>query len=52
MTNLSKVQTGYCVFTSMFVFVKWNVSTWDEYYLSYPSFPTIHVPYIHAAAQK
>ena len=52
MTNLSKVQTGYCVFTSMFVFVKWNVSTWDEYYLSYPYFPTIHVPYIHAAAQK
>ena len=52
MTNLSKVQTGYCVFTSMFVLVKWNVNTWGEYYLSYPYFPTIHVPYIHAVAQR
>ena len=44
LANLCKVQTGYCVYTSMFVLVKWNVNTWDEYYLSYPYFPTIHFP--------
>ena len=42
LANLCKVQTGYCVYTSMFVLVKWN--TWDEYYLSYPYFPTIYFP--------
>ena len=39
LANLCKVQTAYCVYTSMFVLVKWNVNTWDEYYLSYPYFP-------------
>ena len=44
LVNLCKVQTGYCVHTSMFVLVKWNVNTWNEYYLSYPYLPTIHFP--------
>ena len=47
MANLCKVQTvqsSYCVYASMFVLIKWNVNTWDEYYLSYPYFPTIHFP--------
>ena len=43
MTKLCKVQIGYCVYASMLVLVKLNVNTWDEYYLSYPYFPTIHV---------
>ena len=44
MAILCKVQTGYCAYISMFVFVKWDVNTWDEYYLSYPYFHTIHFP--------
>ena len=44
LANLCKVQTGCCVYTSMFVLVKWNVNTWNEYYSSYPYFPTIHFP--------
>ena len=44
LANLCKVQTGYCVYTSMFVLVKWNVNTWDEYYLSYPYFPEFISP--------
>ena len=44
LANLCEVQTGYCVYTSMFMLVKWSVNTWDEYYLSYPYFPTIHFP--------
>ena len=27
LANLCKVQTGYCVYTSLFVLVKWNVNT-------------------------
>ena len=33
LANFCKVQTEYCVYTSMFVLVKWNVNTWEEYYL-------------------
>ena len=44
LANLCKVKTGYCVYISMFVLKKWNVTTWDEYYLSYSCFPKIHFP--------
>ena len=44
LANLCKVQTGYYVYTSMIVSVKWHVYTWGEYYLPYPYFPTIHFP--------
>ena len=45
LANLYKVQTGYCVYTNMFVLVKWNVNVWDECYLYYPYFPiSIQVP--------
>ena len=44
LANLCKIQTGYYVYTRIFVLVKWNVNTWDEYYFSYPYFPTIHFP--------
>ena len=36
MANLCKVQTvqsSYCVYASMFVLIKWNVNTWDEYFI-------------------
>ena len=42
LVGLCKAQIGYWAYTSMFVFIKWNVNTWDEYYLSYTYFPTIH----------
>ena len=52
LANLCKVRTGYCVYTSMLGLVKWNVNTWDEYYLSDSYFPTVHFPLIHVVAQS